>query len=294
MIGVTPFLRKNIPKALLKTAQAVKVRLWRLVHPQLVDSAVPLEEQFPYCSPNVWERMVDYYQSLSQPIIFEYGTGVSSLWHIRNLVVLGGTYIGVEHQLDWYVRGLAGIMRYAFHHRLTMRCECKQLYTSADSSVAGLDTCIKLSGPNVAGCTVKLRFRSSHNRTQDPDGTLSEFREYILALDESIDMVIVDGRARKACVNYVLDTDFLRPGGLLVLFEAWRGMNDWMGHPRLTGTSDYQPEVQRMLALGGELVDGIGFDRWPKLKRRRTIGSTAHQCPAEACFWRKPGEQNHI
>jgi hypothetical protein len=98
------------------------------------------------------------------------------------------------------------------------------------------------------------------------------------------DVVIVDGKVRKACVNRVLDTDFLKSDGMLALFEAWRGMDGWMGRPALTGPSNYQLEVQRMLALGGELVDGIGLDRWPDLRHRRTMESTAYSYPAEACF----------
>ncbi len=85
-------------------------------------------------------------------------------------------------------------------------------------------------------------------------------------------MVIVDGRARKACIACIeraLDTNYLRPGGLLALFDAGRGQEGWLGYPTKTGTSDYQPVVQRILDLGGELIDGYGTDRCPRQKRRR-------------------------
>ena len=131
---------------------------------------------------------------------------------------------------------------------------------------------------------MKLKLRRGYPRTDSGDRALEDFSEYVNAVDEPGDVVIVDGKARKACINHILDKNLVKPGGMCVLFEAWRGTENWMAEAQLTGSADYQPEVQRMLNLGGELVDGVGLDRWPGLRFRRTIGRTAFWYPLEACF----------
>jgi len=231
---------------------------------------------------------VNSYQSINQPKVFEWGVGVSSISHIRNLLSMGGMYIGVEHKTEWYFQVLHSVMLYAVRSGLDVEVQGKPEPAPADFPVVAYDTVLNLQGSAVVGCTVQLKLRSPYNRTQDADGSLEEFREYAYALTEPADAIIMDGRARKACVNYVLDNTLLKPAGLLVLMEAGRGVDGWLGWPKLTGTSDYQPEVQRMLSLGGELVDGCGLDRWPWLKKRRTPGSNAYYYPLEACFLRKP------
>jgi hypothetical protein len=199
----------------------------------------------------VWERIVDFYTDRASPVIVEYGTGASSFYHVRNLLTKGGTYIGVEHKPDWYLHVLHAILRYSVLHSLTIKSSIEPAPMPPDFPVLAYDAVFRLTGESVTGCTVVLKLRPPYNRTRDADGTLAEFREYVYALNEPCDVVIVDGRARKACINYVLDNNYVKPGGLLVLFEAGRGVDGWLGWPALSGTSDYQPEVQRMLALGG-------------------------------------------
>jgi hypothetical protein len=249
-----------------------------------------LENDFPWSSPNVWQRVVDFYLERSASAIFEYGTGVSSLHHIRNLARKGGRYIAVEHKPEWYVEVLSAVVRQATSHYWAVEVSGGSVPIPDDFPVAAYDTVLHLSGNDIAGCTVTLKLRTPYNRTDDADGTLEEFREYVYALTEPCDVVIVDGRARKASINYALDNDMVKPGGLLVLFEAGRGVEGWLDWPALQGTSDYQPEVQRMLELGGELVDGCGLDRWHGLKRRRSPTSAALHYPMEACFLCNPTE----
>lgn len=280
---LTYLLKKTLPEPLRQIARQWKDKAWRLINPEPAP-LVPFENQFPWSSPDVWQLVVDFYLSLPDPIIFEYGTGVSTLWHIRNLLARGGIYIGVEHQPDWYCRVLQEILSYGFRHGLRVTY-AGQSVTLADFPVSAYDAIIRLTGSALKGCKVKLKLRPpSINKKLDPVGASKDYREYIMALDEPCDAVIVDGRARKACVNHALDTGFLKPGGLLALFEAGRGQEGWLGWPALKGTSDYQPEVHRMLAMGGQLVNGCGVDNWPGLKKRRTPGSNAYFYPAEACF----------
>lgn len=286
------WLKKNLPSPILSYAQKLKLFCWNLFHKQC--SSVSLDEQFPWCSPNVWERIVDFYNNRQSPVIFEYGTGASSIHHIRNLLTMGGTYIGVEHKPDWYAHVLHAILRYGIQHNLTIESSGEPAAVPHDFPVHAYDAVFRLTGGNVTGCTVILKLRPPYNRKEDADGTLAEFREYVYALSYPCDVVIVDGRARKACINYTLDNNLIKPGGLLVLFEAGRGVDGWLGWPALSGSSDYQPEVRRILALGGILVDGCGLDRWQGLKNRRTPNSNAFCYPMEACFLTIPSEKSNV
>jgi hypothetical protein len=279
-----------MPQSMLRAACAMKARLWHLKQPRAIKCTKLLEDDFPWSSPNVWQRVVDFYVERSAGVIFEYGTGVSSLHHIRNLAFRGGAYIAVEHKPEWYVEVLSAVVRQATSHRWAMEMSGGAVPLAGEYPVAAYDTVLHLSGHDIVGCTVTLKLRPPYNRTDDADGTLQEFREYVHALTEPCDVVIVDGRARKACINYALDNSMVKAEGLLVLFEAGRGVEGWLDWPSLQGTSDYQPEVQRMLELGGELVDGCGLDRWPGLKRRRSPASTALHYPMEACFLCIPGQ----
>lgn len=116
-------------------------------------------------------------------------------------------------------------------------------------------------------------------------GTHDEFRSYVEAPKGQFDLVVVDGRARKACVRHVLQHGLLSAHGLLVLYEAGRGHPDWPVRSQLTGTWDYQPEVAEMLRRGGALIEGSGVDRWSAWTRPGP--PTAHfseRYPMEACF----------
>jgi hypothetical protein len=290
MLDHTYWIKKTMPKLMLRAARAMKVRIWRLKQGNAREMTARLEYEFPWSSPNVWQRVVDFYVERSVGVIFEYGTGVSSLHHIRNLALQGGRYIGVEHQPEWYVEVLSAVVRQAVSYCWAVDVSGEPVSIPDKFPVAAYDTVLHLSGNDIPGCTVTLKLRPPHNRTDDADGTLEEFQDYVYALTEPSDVVIVDGRARKACINYALDNNMVNPGGVLVLFEAGRGVEGWLDWPALQGTSNYQPEVQRMLELGGELVDGCGLDRWPGPKRRRSATSTALHYAMEACFLCIPTE----
>lgn len=265
----------------------VRRLLWEVIHPR--PREVPFEDDFPWSSPNVWQRVVDFYALRCAPTIFEYGTGVSSVHHIRNLLPLGGTYLGAEHDADWFVMVIQAIVRYCIRYKLNLAIEIRPVELPGQGMKA-CDALLRISTSNGENCFAKLMLRHAE-ACRDPEGaTFSELCNYIRALREACDVVIIDGAARKACVNYVLDTDLLKPGGLLALFEAGRGMKNWLGRPTLTGERSYQPEVQRMLDLGAKICDGSGLDSWPGMKWRRTIGREALSYPAEACFLIRPPE----
>lgn len=280
-------LRKLAPRPILVAARRAKLMGWKLLHKGTSD--VSWEQQFPWSSPNVWQRVVSFYTALKDPVIFEYGSGVSSFHHILNLIKQGGTYISVENDQAWYARTVQEIIAYCIKHGLTASSHVTPGAGERDSGLRGewrewRETVFHISnGQGGPTCVAKLRLRPGLPYSGG-DGGLDEFEHYVYALDQECDVIIVDGRARKACVNHVLDHGLLKPNGMLALFEAWRGLDGWMGYPALSGTSDYQPEVQRMLSLGGELVNGTGVDTWPDLKYRRTAGERAYAYPKEACF----------
>jgi hypothetical protein len=109
---------------------------------------------------------------------------------------------------------------------------------------------------------------------------------YLNALANSCDVVIIDGAHRKGCIQRVLQTDYLKIGGLVVLMEAGRGSPDWW-EDNLTGENDYTEEVNEMLKLGGKLFDGEGIDKWPQT-RRISPAPISYYYPMEACMLIRP------
>lgn len=287
-------LRKLAPRPVLIAARRAKLMGWKLLRKRA--SEVSWEQQFPWSSPNVWQRVISFYAILKDPVIFEYGSGVSSFHHILNLIKQGGTYISVENDPAWYGRVVHEIIAYCIKNGMTAS---SHFTPGTGERTSGLraewrETVLHISnGQGGPTCVAKLRLRPGLNYSSG-DGSMDEFEHYVYALDQECDVIIIDGRARKACVNHVLDHGLLKPNGMLALFEAWRGLDGWMGYPALTGTSDYQPEVRRMLSLGGELVNGTGLDTWPDLKYRRTVGENAYAYPKEACFLINRGNAERI
>lgn len=233
-----------------------------------------LLDQFPWMSPNVWEMIVAHYRSQKTPAIFEYGTGASSLWHISTLLVQGGKYVGVEHDTAWFSRVIGAVLELGIKQQLDL------MYEGEPLGGGGYDAHFVLRGSQKVECVVTLKLRPPTRSGE----TQERFAEYVQALTEPCDVIIVDGRARRECVNYVLNNYFIKPGGLLVLMEAGRGQEGWLGYPALKGESDYQPEVNRMLALGGKMVDGNGLARWGAIKQKGLPSSVSYEFPCEACF----------
>lgn len=256
--------------------------LSRFLYASAVD--VPAwDEDHPWASPNIWNRIVAFYSGRPQPVVFEYGTGVSTLHHIKNLLGSGGAYVGVEHEACVYLQAISEIYSFSLRNRHQLTCS----FSSGEDGVVlpvRSDIEFSITAANGAACAVRLKYRA-----RDMSHPESRWKTYVHALDEPCDVIIVDGRVRKDCVNHVIDSGFLKPGGMLALFEAWRGTEGWQGRPKLVGKSDYQPEVRRMLGLGGELADGDGLDGWPGLKKKRGTRSTSHSYPAEACFLLRRG-----
>jgi hypothetical protein len=106
--------------------------------------------------------------------------------------------------------------------------------------------------------------------------------QYINAFNNSCDVAIVDGKFRIDCVNKILDSEFLVKSGMVALMEAGRGSPNWW-EGNLTGENDYTPVLNRMLELGGKIVDGDGVDNWQNINRK-SPNPISYTNPMEACI----------
>ncbi len=269
-------IRRALPSQLLDIARHIKGAVWKVTHTLPTDFKL----DHPYVSVNIWNRIQQYYLQLPNPTVVEYGTGVSTYYHICNLIRHGrGTYIGIEHKEEWFKRVLTAVSELCVDERLKVsltthwqnsQCDVELNISCPDSYYQDEVCCVLTLRPPIGD--------------YEGDGNLPEFEDYVAALDRACDIVVVDGRARNAVVAHVLETSFLRKGGLLVLLDAGRGIEGWLNYPAQIGASDYQPSVRRMLKMGGELTDGCGVDRWPGQRRRRLSGPQSFHFPSEACF----------
>ncbi|MBI9050316.1 MAG: hypothetical protein JEZ00_12915 [Anaerolineaceae bacterium] len=216
------------------------------------------ENQYPWSSPNIWNELTSFYDVIKGPIIFEYGTGISSVWHYKNLQKKGsGDYIGVEFDENWFWGVVGALTKSAAIYSSDISIVTKRFLNSSN-----IDVTIKQGK-----CTVTLKLR--------PDAS-----DYAQAINTECDIVIVDGAVRKMCLDYLLSTQFIRHNGLLMLMEAGRGHPDWW-QGKLFGDDDYSEQVEKLIQLGGCFLDGNGLDSWSKCKRK-SPKPTAYYYPMEA------------
>jgi hypothetical protein len=239
--------------------RGVKNRLRRIALAGL-DQRLDLVQAPPWSSPNVWEAVVRTYRGKTDPALFEYGCGASSLHHLRNLLALGGgTYTGVEYNRRWFHRVCASVVEFC----LTEGMDFQAWVDSRGPVQDDFQVIITDPDPEARRCTVTLKYRAPQAGFVQGEGSAEQFDRYIRAIGtDPYDLIVVDGRARRHCVNHVLDHGLLRPLGSLALFEAGRGTERWLGKPTCTADADYQPAVRRMVSLGGRMIDGVGYYTW--------------------------------
>lgn len=129
--------------------------------------------------------------------VFEYGSGGSTLYFARRCARL----ISVEHDPRWYVRVRDELERQG-HEHCTILLHLPE--RTADRTADPSDPAVYVSG--------KLGYARS------------SFERYVRAIeacpDGSLDLVVIDGRSRPACLLHAVPK--IRPGGLLVLDDAPR------------------------------------------------------------------------
>lgn len=239
-----------------------------------------LANQNPWMSPNIWRLVESEYLGRNNASVLEFGSGISSLWHVKNLLDTSGSYTSVEHKADWFK---------VVDEELTSWAALPGISVVRDAQNDGqnADVYLKLSNHKTQqNCDVHLILRPSLPDRKSQDGTTEEFKEYLSSVNQSADLVVVDGRARVACIDHVLQHNLVSPGGTLVLHDAGRGIENWLGHTTMTGTADYRPAVEQMRQLGGKLLDGEGLDAWGDRNHRRRAGVNAFYYPQEACLLR--------
>lgn len=231
----------------------------------------------PWVSPNVWAEVTATYRGRPGASVFEYGSGFSSFGHLRLLMAAGGgSYAAVEHDRGWWGAVCDAVLGLA---------RAEGWHAKAEYAPPG-DFVATLAGPAEARVRLSCReplpsFRGGQ------EGTAAEFAAYVAAADAGApyDLIVVDGRARVACVTHALDAGLARPGGALALYEAGRGTPNWLGGPTLTGDWDYRGAVARMRAAGGRFIDGVGAFSWPgPLQRGFGRGAKNPPVPLECCL----------
>lgn len=228
------------------------------------------KESVPWSSPNIWREVEKFYLEISEPKVFEYGTGASSISHVNNLLKSNGTYIGIENDPQWFWTVTCALIRKLSDNEKKITINIEEY---DHQHLRGVD--INISSP---GVHVILKLRENK-------------QDYINSLEDFCDVVIIDGAHRKNCIQRVLQTDYLKIGGLIVLMEAGRGSPDWW-EGDLVGEIDYTEEVNDLLKLGGKLLDGDGIDKWPNIRRRSPV-PVSYLYPMEACLLIRPETISH-
>ncbi len=161
----------------------------------------PLSSQMPWIP---YPALAFLQRRLSRDAtVLEYGSGGSTLW----LAQRAGTVTTVEHDATWHAMVEQELRRYDLQN-------CTVLLRSPErvDGAAGLD-----------------RYPSARM-----DGS---FRAYVQVAeafaDDSLDVVLVDGRSREACL--LAAASKLKPGGILMLDDSYRSryesamrrLDDW-------------------------------------------------------------------
>jgi hypothetical protein len=158
----------------------------------LVDGSNPLADGMPW----VTFAAIDWLEEMLRPAdrVFEWGSGGSTLFFARR----AGHVVSIEHDRAW-----------------------SEAVEAARSPFAHVER--RLVEPELAAPT-DPRFASGARNWKGRD-----FSAYVAAIegeaDESLDLVLVDGRARPACLEAAMPK--IKPGGWVVLDNA--------NYPRYTG-----------------------------------------------------------
>jgi len=189
----------------------------------------------------------------------------------------GGLYVGAEHDLDWHASVVGALVREYTQLRLL------RLLEVTDVGEEGSDVRMQIMTEQRITTEVILKYRTAKN-WKGGEGNIEQFGSYVrLPANERFDLIVVDGRARKACVDWVLDARSVAGGGALVLCEAGRGTRDWLGQPTCIGEADYRETVDRMRSLNGCLYEGVGYGNWPSLHPAIRWQRGRRRVPAEIC-----------
>ena len=183
------------------------------------DGPILIGEDPPWVSPNVWRVLIEHLAPKDFPHVAEIGTGSSTMWHPRELTKRGGAYTGIESDSDWHQNVVDAI---------TDWCRSRALRLDARIGASGpaQSDAVLTIGEEPPPCRARLLLRSG--------------AAYVSALDCKADLIVVDGKLRTDCVERVLGSQLLKPGGMLVLSGAIDLVLEEDGEERLVGLKSGQ------------------------------------------------------
>ena len=180
--GLRALLRAVGVLALLdRWARRSRTGLWVRSLLSIYDPAEMLAYDVPWWTFASADLVAQHLRAHPDPRVFEWGSGASTLWLSRR----AGSVTSVEHDPDW-----AASMQPVLPDNVTLR-------VVPPAPADGRDDVLSHK-PGFAGL---------------------DFAAYVAAIDDTegdFDLIVIDGRAREACLARALGR--LRPGGL-VLFD---------------------------------------------------------------------------
>lgn len=160
------------------------------------NGASPLRDARPWMTFAAWEFLQGWLRR--DMSVFEWGSGGSTIFFARN----AGRVTAVEHEEAW-----AAQVRAAIAERGIDNARLEHFSPELDAAAAGWET----ADPSVFASSGEV-FRGQ------------SFRRYVTFIESfseaSFDLVVVDGRARPACIRHGMART--KPGGFLLLDNAER------------------------------------------------------------------------
>jgi hypothetical protein len=170
--------RLGVVALLDRAARGSRTALWVRSWLAVHDLDDMLRLDVPWWTFEAADRVAAHLEDRPRARVFEWGSGASTVW----LAARAGSVLSVEHDPDW-----AGRMQ-------------------------------RVLPGNAALRVVPPALRPGGVRSGKPGFEGLDFTAYVRALgirDGLFDLVVVDGRAREACLDRALD--HVAPGGLLVV-----------------------------------------------------------------------------
>jgi len=178
-----------LDRAAERSRTALWVRSWFAIYD--LDDLLVLDT--PWWTFEAADRVEAFLASRPDARVFEWGSGASTVW----LAARSGSVSSVEHDSDWAARIIEVLPANAV---LTVCPPASAAASTAPGAPAGRGT-----GPGVV-LSRKSGFAGL------------DFRAYVDQIDTlvgDLDLIVIDGRAREACLDKALTR--LAPGGLVVL-----------------------------------------------------------------------------
>jgi len=145
---------------------------------------------FPFSVIDVVDEYID-----RSKIVFEYGSGASTIWFARR----ANKVVSIEHDEKWYLRLLDALQRERIQN-------CRLLFCPPEPSEG-------TSGEN--------RDPRSYASLWYPN---MSFKQYVTSIDGYpdgyFDLILIDGRSRPSCILHAIPK--LRSGGMLILDDSER------------------------------------------------------------------------